>query len=93
MANSKMFCTNCGNKANETEKFCDKCGTKIEPSEKPEIKGISYYRKMSDEEYLRQNPKLEKVTNWSDKNKKKLYGIAILLFILGLLFMGRSLNP
>ena len=81
-----MYCRKCPNKVKDNQEFCDKCGTKIEHFEISDITGKPDYSKMSDDEYIHQNPKLEKIVNWSDKNKKKLYGFIILSIILSAFF-------
>ena len=49
------------------------------------VKDFAYYWNMSDEEYIRQNPKLEKTIKWSDKNRPYLYGGALVCFVFAIL--------
>ena len=80
MTKPPSFCTNCGNTLKPTAKFCGSCGTEIEPLEI--VKDVAYYWNMSDEEYIHQNPKLEKTIKWSDKNRPYLVGGALACFVL-----------
>ena len=80
MTKPSSFCTNCGDSLKSTAKFCGSCGTEIEPLEI--VKDVAYYWKMSDEEYIHQNPKLEKTIKWSDKNRPYLVGGALACFVL-----------